>query len=244
MKIRGSTVLITGAAKRMGREIALSLARSGANVVVHYRSSNKEAEKTVSEIEACGVQAFSVAADLAEYADVKKMIEAVAKRFPPVDVLINNASVFYHTPLEEISGNQWDDVFNTNLKAPFFLSRDLGLRMKKAGKGKIINIADWSGLRPYPGYIPYCLSKGALLTLTQIMARELAPEVQVTAVAPGPVMWPEDLGEKEKEQVIKKTPLRRLGSPEDVVQAVRFLIEGSDFITGTAIFVDGGRLVA
>ncbi|MBI4208274.1 MAG: SDR family oxidoreductase [Deltaproteobacteria bacterium] len=244
MKIKGSTVLITGAARRVGREIALAMARAGAHVIVHYRNSQKEAKRLAAEIQSLGVKASLIKADLSQIRQVHRLLTTISKRSSPIDVLINNASVFYRTPLQNVTEKQWDEIFNTNLRAPFFLSRDIGLRMKKAGKGKIINIADWSGLRPYSGYIPYCLSKGALMTMTQALARDLAPEVQVVAVAPGPVMWPEGLGEKEKRTVIEKTPLRRLGSPKDVVETVRFLVEGSDFMTGSTIFVDGGRLIA
>jgi pteridine reductase len=244
MKIKGTTVLITGAAKRMGREIALALAQEGARIILHYRSSKKEAEQALAQIRQYKVRAIAVSADLRDLTQIRKMLDKIYKEFPKIDVLINNASAFYRTPLTQVTQRQWDDLFETNLRAPFFLSRDVGLQMKKVGKGKIINIADWSGLRPYSGYIPYCLSKGALITMTQALARELAPEVQVVAVAPGPVMWPEGLGQKEKRSVIEKTPLRRLGSPKDVVEAVRFLIEGSDFMTGSTLFVDGGRLIA
>ena len=242
MQLKGCTVLITGAAKRVGRIIALTLAASGADILVHYHRSAKEATALQSLIKKkykktpgllCG--------DLSKLADLRRIAEDAWKLRKKVDVLINNASTFYPTPLGKVREEQWEDLFNVNARAPFFLSEALGLKMKKRGKGKIINIADWAALQPYTQYVPYCASKAALVAVSQGMARTLAPEVQINTILPGPVMWPDDLGPAVMKNVIRNTPLKRIGTPQDIANAAKFLIEGSDFMTGSLIHVDGGR---
>ena len=163
--------------------------------------------------------------------------------FGGLDALINNASNFYPTPLGKTTFKQWDGLFAVNARAPYFLSQILGLKMKKRGSGKIINIADWAGLRPYVGYIPYCAAKAALVGVSQGLAKSLAPEVQVNTVLPGPVMWPADLGSKVKKEGLAKTPLKCIGRPEDIANTVKFLIEGTDYMTGSLVHVDGGRSI-
>ncbi len=238
MDIRGKTALVTGAAKRVGREIALHLARKGANIVLHYHRSKAEAEKTALEIRALGTECRLVSADLSNAAVVEKMATEAAVR--PPHILVNSASVFYKTPLCDAKDSDWDSIMDTNLKAPFLLSKIIGCAMAKGTGGKIINIADWSGFRPYKDYAPYCVSKGGLLTLTKALVRDLSPKVQANSVAPGPILPPPDMSEEEKEQVTKKTLLGRWGSPLDIAYATAFLIE-SDFINGTVLVVDGGR---
>jgi pteridine reductase len=245
MKIDGSVVLITGAARRVGRVIALDLASRGARVMVHYHRSKKEAEALVHTARRAGSQGIHLLqADLRDLEDVQRLARDAWAWRKRVDILIHNASSFYPTPLGEVTEEQWEDLFATNVKAPFFLSQSLGKKMFRRGRGKIICIGDWSAYRPYPGYIPYCAAKAALLTLAKGLARSLAPRVQVNAVLPGPVMWPEDLKDKVKKEVLKKTPLGRAGKPEDVASAVRFFIEGNDFMTGSELHVDGGRHIA
>ena len=242
MDIRGKTALVTGAAKRVGRVIALELARRGADVVLHYHRSKDAALATQKEIKSLGVHCHLLHADLADTAHVAGMARELDKSGVRVGILVNSASIFEKTPLESVREGDWERFLDTNLKSCFTLSRELGLRMLKAGGGKIVNIADWSGFRPYKGYVPYCTSKGGLLTLTKALARDLAPTVAVNAVAPGPVLKPEELSQEESQKVVQSTPLGRWGRPEDVAYAVAFLVE-NDFVNGTVLVVDGGRSI-
>ncbi len=242
MLLKGRSALVTGAAKRVGKEIALELARSGCHILLHYHTSGFEAGKTSDEIRALGVGCDLFQADLSDSVSIAKMLEQIFQKKDAVDVLVNSASLFYKTPLKNAKESDWDALINANLKGPFLLSRQIGTRMAKREGGKIVNIADWSGFRPYRDYAPYCVSKGGLITLTKALARDLAPKVQVNAVAPGPVLLPPDLSEEEKEAIIRKTPLGRIGTPQDVAYAVRFLLE-NDFINGAVLVVDGGRSI-
>lgn len=243
MQLKDRGVLVTGAARRVGRVVALALARRGAHVVVHYHQSSEAAQRTVEEIKALGVRATALAADLSRVSEIESMVERAVQFLGRLDVLVNNASVFWRTPFGSITERDWDDHLDVNLKATFFCAQAAAPVMQKQGEGKIINISDWAGYRPYADYIPYCVSKAGVIALTQVLARTLAPTIQVNGVAPGPVLLPEDYDEREREKIIQETPLGRLGSPEDVAQAVLFLIEGSDFITGHTLVVDGGRLI-
>lgn len=228
----------------MGRSIALALARRGANIVVNYNRSGEEARATVHDIERLGSQAIAVKANISRSAEVKAMLAQALDRFGRVEVLVNNAAVYFKTPFASLTETDWDLTLDTNLKGSFLCAWLLGKRMLEQGEGKIINIADWSGIRPYADYLPYCVSKAGIIGLTKALALDLAPKVQVNCVAPGPVLLPEDLTHEEREEIIARTPLKRLGSPEDVAKAVLFLIEGSDFVTGAVYLVDGGRLIS
>ena len=240
MNIEGKNVLVTGAARRVGREIALAFAKKGAHILLHYRSSGEEALKTADEIKSAGVRCRVFQADLAKVGDVQKLVQEIAQARLAVDILINSASLFYKTPLKDTSEHDFDELMNANFKGPFFLSKEIGGQMARANGGRIINIADWSGLRPYKDYAAYCASKGALVTFTKSLARELAPKVTANAIAPGPVLLPEDFTSGEKEAIEKLTLVGRIGSPSDVAHAAVFLAE-SDFINGTMLVVDGGR---
>lgn len=240
MNLEGRKALVTGAAVRVGREIALELARAGATIFLHYRASLRQAERTADEIRELGRHVVLVSGDLGALEDVERIATACSG----ADVLVNSASIFPRTPLAEVTGAAWDEVFAVNLRGPFFLARRIGLAMRGRGEGVIVNIADWSGYRPYKGYLPYCLTKAGLLAMNAGLARALAPEVRVNAVAPGPVMLPADMSAAERETVIDATPLGREGSPADVARAVRFLAESADFTTGAVLTVDGGRLIA
>lgn len=242
MDISGKTALVTGAARRVGRVIALNLARKGAQIVLHYHSSKDEALAVQKEIKALGVHCHLLHANLADPEHIAGMTRDLDKNGVRVDILVNSASIFEKTPLEAATEADWDRFMDTNLKSCFLLSRELGLRMKKTGGGKIVNIADWSGFRPYKDFTPYCTSKGGLLALTKALARDLAPSVAVNAVAPGPVLKPEDLSEEENQKVVQSTPLGRWGRPEDVAHAVTFFVE-SDYLDGTVLVVDGGRSI-
>ena len=243
MEIQGKTALVTGAARRVGREIALTLARKGAHLILHYGHSRKEAEDLARTIQALGVRATIMQADLANSHQCYDLVRTILKQ-GTIDIVINNASIFHKTPFEKVTMEDWDQNVAVNLRAPFILGSQLGYEMKKKGSGKIINIIDWAAMRPYKDYLPYCVSKGGLLTLTQTLALELAPHVQVNGIAPGPVLPPESFTEENKKRLKLITPLQRLGSPDDIAKTVSFLLEGTDFITGAIIPVDGGRHIA
>ena len=243
MKLQEKVALVTGSAKRIGRAVANALADRGVHQAVHYRTSKTEAEDAVEMFRILGVEAESFQADLSQVKEVEALASEVLKRFGRLDILVNNASVFFPSPLGEVTDLQWDTLINTNLKGPFFLAQKVGLAMKAAVGGTIINIGDWAAERPYTGYLPYCISKAGVVAMTKGLAKALAPEVRVNCINPGPVMLPEDLSEAEKEEVMRKTPLQRTGSPTDIANAVVFLCEGTDFMTGAVITVDGGRSV-
>lgn len=246
MKIKNKVVLITGAAKRVGRQIALTLAEKGAHIAVHYNRSQPEAQALVRLLESrFKVKAAAFQAELFNNVPaVQQLVKNVVSHFGALHVLVNSASIYKKSGWEDSSEEDWDRNLDTNLKTPFFLSQEAARQMKKQGEGKIINLCDWSGLRPYPDYIPYCISKSGLIYLTHALAKALAPEIQVNAILPGPILLPENFSEKTKKAIIRATPLKRIGSPQDVANTVSFLIEGSDFITGALIPVDGGRLIA
>ncbi len=243
MTLHEKVALVTGSAKRIGRAVANALADRGVHQAVHYRTSKTEADEAVELFRVLGVEAESFQADLSQVKEVEALASEVLKRFGRLDILVNNASVFFPSPLGEVTDLQWDTLINTNLKGPFFLAQKVGLAMKAAVGGTIINIGDWAAERPYTGYLPYCISKAGVVAMTKGLAKALAPEVRVNCINPGPVMLPEDLSEAEKEEVMRKIPLQRTGSPADIANAVVFLCEGTDFMTGAVITVDGGRAV-
>lgn len=243
MTLQEKVALVTGSAKRIGRAVANALADRGVHQAVHYRTSKTEADEAVELFRVLGVEAESFQADLSQVKEVEALASEVLKRFGRLDILVNNASVFFPSPLGEVTDLQWDTLINTNLKGPFFLAQKVGLAMKAAVGGTIINIGDWAAERPYAGYLPYCISKAGVVAMTKGLAKALAPEVRVNCINPGPVMLPEDLSEAEKEEIMRKTPLQRTGSPADIANAVVFLCEGTDFMTGAVITVDGGRAV-
>jgi NAD(P)-dependent dehydrogenase (short-subunit alcohol dehydrogenase family) len=212
-------------------------------VAITYHRSQAEAQQTLQEIEGKGVRGMAVQGDITRRADIEAMVSRILDRFGRIDILVNNASNYYKTPFDTLTEEQWDDLVDTNLKGTFLMAKRVGDEMLKAGGGKIINLADWAGVRPYKDYIPYCVAKAGVIALTKALAKTLAPTIAVNAVAPGPVMLPEDFTEGERDAVRRATLLKRLGSPRDVAQTVLFLIEGSDFITGATIVVDGGRLI-
>jgi pteridine reductase len=237
MNLSGKTVLVTGAAKRVGREIALALARRGANIVVHYNSSARDARRVVAEIKALGVKAVAVKADQTN----ARQVRAAVKKAGTIDVLVASAAVFERTPFKKLTEADWDFHLDANLKGPFLFALEVARQMKT---GKMIFFADWAVMRPYRNYLPYLVSKAGIVCLTKALAKELAPGIQVNAIAPGPVLLPADFPEVERRKVIDSTLVKRLGSPQDIVNSVLFLLEGSDFITGHVLVVDGGRLIA
>lgn len=245
MNLKGKTALVTGAAKRVGREIALGLARRGANIVVHYNTSLSDARAVVAEIKKLGVDAVPVKADQSDARQVRAAVARALEHFRAIDVLVTSAAVYRKTPFDTLTEADWDDHMDANLKGPFLWSLEVGRHMKKRRiAGKIVMFADWSAIRPYANYLPYCVSKAGVICLTKSLAKALGPKVQVNAIAPGPVLLPPDFTKREIEEVINATVVKRIGSPEDIVNSVLFLIEGSDFITGHTLVVDGGRLIA
>lgn len=244
MRLEKRVVLVTGGAKRIGRHLALALARRGAHLIINYRYSNTDAQAVIREIETLGVEAMAVQGDVSNAADVDRMVRQSTERFGRIDVLINNAAVYFKTPFQHLSESDWDLTLDINLKGSFLCARAVADGMVERGEGKIINFADWAGMRPYREYLPYCVSKAGVIALTQSLAQELAPAVQVNCIAPGPILLPEEMDEHEREKVIRATPLKRIGSPEDIVQTVLYLIEGTDFVTGGTYLVDGGRFIA
>ncbi|MBZ5536704.1 MAG: SDR family oxidoreductase [Acidobacteriia bacterium] len=244
MELRGKTALVTGGALRVGRVIALALAERGAHVVVNYNRSDEAATKTVKEIEAYGVRGLAIQCDISHVAQIEAMMQSIVSHFGAIDVLVNSAAIYEKTPLEKVAERDWDSHLDINLKGSFFCAKFAGQQMLKQGRGKIINFADWAGVRPYADYLPYCISKGGVITMTRGLAKSLAPNIQVNCIAPGPILLPPDFTEEETQKVINATPLKRIGAPKDIAATVVFLVEGSDFITGAMISVDGGRLIA
>ncbi len=244
MELQGKVALITGAGRRVGRTIALAFARHGASVAVHYRSSRAEAEAVVAEITSSGAAARAFRADLEKVSEIETMVGGVLGAFGRLDIVVNSASIFFRRKFEDVTEEDWDRNLDTNLKAPFFLAKFAAPAMRRQGAGKIVNIGDWAGVRPYRNYLPYTVSKTGLIGLTRALAKELAPEVQVNCVALGPVLAPEDYDPAEIGRLVEGTLVKRMGSPEDVARAVLFFCEGTDFATGATLMLDGGRLLA
>jgi NAD(P)-dependent dehydrogenase (short-subunit alcohol dehydrogenase family) len=244
MTLDGRVVLVTGGARRLGRAIALALARRRARVAVSYRTSAREARQTLEALERLGAEALAVRADLARAGEVRRLIERVGRRFGRLDVLINSAAAFDRTPFGALSERDWDRALDANLKGPFLCALYASRLMRARGGGKIINLADWAGVRPYRDYLPYCVSKAGVIGLTKALAKELAPAIQVNAVAPGPILPPAGMSRAARERIARRVPLGRWGSPQDIVNTVLFLLEGTDFMTGSVVFVDGGQLIA
>jgi len=175
---------------------------------------------------------------------VRRLVAQTVKQLGRLDVLVNNAAVFFKTPWASLNEHDWDRALDANLKGPFLCALTASQLMKRRGGGKIINIADWAGERPYRDYLPYCVSKAGLIALTKALAKELAPSIQVIAIAPGPILPPPDMTPAARRRAIQHLPLKRWGSPQDIASAVTFALGATDFITGTTIYVDGGRLIA
>jgi pteridine reductase len=228
----------------VGASIARTLHAAGANVVLHYRGSAAEARALASELN--GARPTSATLVQADLLDVKRhaaLVDKAVKTFGQLDVLVNNASSFYPTPVGEITEADWNDLVGTNLKAPLFLSQAAAAALRRTG-GLILNLADIHGTRPLRHYTTYCVAKAGLIMLTRSLARELGPEVRVNAIAPGPVMWPEDGADKAlQRKIIERTLLKRPGSPQDVARAALFFCAEAPYVTGQILAVDGGRSV-
>jgi pteridine reductase len=238
MEIAGTTALVTGGARRVGRALALALAGAGADIVVNYRTSREEAGRTVADIEAAGGRAVAVQADVSVGADARRLVEQAGRAFGRLDILINNASVFERSKLLDITEAEWDRVLGVNLKGPFLLSQAAAPLLQRHG-GVIINLLDLSAWQPWPSFAHHAVSKAGLLHLTRVLARALAPAIRVNAIAPGTVLPPE---EHEGETGSERRLVERDGHPDDVVAAVLYLVR-ADFVTGETLVVDGGRML-
>jgi NAD(P)-dependent dehydrogenase (short-subunit alcohol dehydrogenase family) len=244
--LSGKTALVTGAARRLGRASALALARAGADVAITFRNSAREAQQTVVDLSGFGVRAFALRCDVTDEASVRAMMKEAGRELGRIDILVNNAGNYETAEFEKITARQWDAIFSSNTRGPFLVSREaLKWMRRKRGKGvaieaKIINMGSLGGLRPWATHAHYCSSKAALHMLTKVMAKALAPEIAVNAVAPGMI----DLGEKSAaafmRRMAKQTPMLRNGTGEEIAEAVLFFATAPQFITGQILAVDGG----
>ena len=237
-------VLVPGPARRVGAEIVRTLHAAGARVAIHYRSSAAAANELAARLNAARADsAATFAANLLDIAALPRLVEGVVAHFGRLDALVNNASSFYATKVGAVDTAAWDDLIGSNLKAPLFLSQAATPQLDRAG-GCIVNITDIHAERPLKGYPVYCAAKAGLLGLTRALALELGPRVRVNAVAPGPIEWPQgtnDFPPEARTAIIAHTLLKRVGSPADIAQAVKFLIFDAPYVTGQVINVDGGR---
>jgi pteridine reductase len=242
--LEGKVALVTGAARRIGAAIARRLHGAGANVVLHYRGGEAEAAALETELNAARPgSAHKVKADLLAPIAPQALVGATRDRFGGLDVLVNNASTFYPTAVGSIEAGHWEELMGSNLRAPLFLAQEAAPELAKRG-GAIVNIADIHAERPLKGYAVYSIAKAGLVAMTRALALELGPAVRVNAIAPGAIAWPDDgqFPPAERERIVATTPLSRLGSPEEIAQAVHFLAS-APFVTGQILAVDGGRSV-
>ena len=243
--MHGKVVLITGGAKRVGAAICRRLHAAGANLMLHYRASAGEARLLQAELNHTRPSSVAlIQADLLDIAKLPSLVEQTLTTFGRLDALVNNASSFFATPIGDITPALWDDLIGTNLRAPTFLSQAAAAPLKRT-QGAIVNITDIHAERPLKGYVVYSLAKAGLSGLTRSLARELAPEVRVNAIAPGPILWPDDdqFDELSRQRIVSHTPLKREGTPDDIARAVSFLLMDAPYVTGATIAVDGGRQI-
>jgi NAD(P)-dependent dehydrogenase (short-subunit alcohol dehydrogenase family) len=237
--LAGKVALITGAAKRLGRASALALADAGADVAITFMKSEREAQRTAKDVEKAGVRGLALRCDVTDPKQVRAVVGQVVRQFGALDILVNNAGNYETVTFEDLSLQQWDAIFATNVRGPFLVSKEALTHLRRR-KGRIINLGSLGGLRPWASHAHYCSSKAALHMLTKVMAKALAPEIAVNCVAPGMI----DLGEKSAAEFMKRmakqTPMKRNGTGEDVAAAVAFFAAAPHYITGQVMFVDGG----
>jgi NAD(P)-dependent dehydrogenase (short-subunit alcohol dehydrogenase family) len=238
--LAGQVALVTGGARRIGRSICLKLAQEGASVVVNYLQSGREAGEVTAEIAAAGGRALAWRADVSKRAEVGEMFAGVEREFGRLDLLVNNAAIFFKAKFEGLTEEQWDRIQDANVKSVFLCGQAAARVMKRQGRGRIINISSIGGLLAWPSFAHYCTSKAAVIMLTRCMARALAPEIMVNSVAPGTIQFE---GEDLDQDYIRRTPLGRTGTGNDIAETVAFLAR-AEFITGQVIVVDGGRTLA
>jgi pteridine reductase len=244
--VQDKVVLITGGARRVGAAICRRLHAAGAHLMLHYRTSAGEARLLQAELNHARANSVAlIQADLLDTAKLPSLIEQTVQTYGKLDGLVNNASSFFQTPVGAITVEEWNDLIGTNLQAPLFLAQAAAPALRRA-QGAIVNIADIHADRPLKDYVAYSVAKAGLIGLTRSLARELAPEVRVNAVAPGPVLWPDgdSFDELARQRIISHTPLKREGTPEDIAGAVHFLLADAHYVTGETLNVDGGRHVA
>lgn len=243
-KLKGKVALVTGSARRIGEVTVRALHSEGATLVVHYRNSSDAAKKLADELNDLRCDScFLVQAELSDISQLTKMVDETLLQAGRLDILINNASSFFPTPIGEITEASWDNLLGSNLKAPLFLSQAATPELIK-NKGCIVNMVDIHGIRPLSNHSVYSAAKAGLLMLTQSLAKELGPDVRVNGVAPGAILWPEnDSSNEAQQEILDKTCLKREGNPSDIAKAILFLVCDADYITGHVIPVDGGRLL-
>jgi len=242
VRLEGAAALVTGAGRRIGQAIAIGLAESGCDVAVHYHGSSQGADETAKAVRKAGRRAELVQADLSDAAAARGLADQAVRSLKRLDVLVNSAAIMVRQAVDAVTPESWDATLDLNLRAGFFVSQGAIPHLRRT-KGKIVNIADLAGLEPWPNYIPHSISKAGVVMLTKALARALAPDIAVNAIAPGAVLLPDDWDQQSREHIRATTPLERIGSPDDVVAAVRFLLAGTDYVTGTVLVVDGGRLL-
>lgn len=242
--LTGRVALITGGAKRLGNAIAHALHREGAQLVIHYRSSKTSADALVDELNALRAgSAVAIGCDLLDTKALPQLVARTLAKFGRLDILVNNASSFYPTPIGSITEQQWDDLLGSNLKAPLFLAQAAAPALR-ATQGLILNMVDIHAQRPLPAHTVYSIAKAGLATLTKSLARELGPEIRVNAIAPGPVLWPEhQMSAELQQEIISKTALKRQGSPQDIARAALFFAKDAPYVTGQILAIDGGRSI-
>ncbi len=242
--LAGQTALVTGAGRRIGAELTRALHDAGANVVIHCRHSRAAADALATELEEIRADSTCVAcADLLDPAACERLVATACDRWGGLDALVNNASSFYSTPIGTIAPEHFDDLVGSNLRAPTFTAQAAAPALAATG-GCIVNLADVHGLRPLEGHPVYCAAKAGLIMLTRSLARELAPDVRVNAIAPGSILWPETSGGADpavQQAVLEATPLGRQGAPADIAAALLYLVRDAPFVTGEVLTVDGGR---
>lgn len=241
--LTGQVALVTGAGRRIGREIALTLGRTGADVVVNYHHSRTEAQATVHEIKGFGVRSVAVRADISRPAQVRRMFKSVEERFGQLDILVNNAGIFFPARWDKLTETDWDRMLGVNLKGPFFCAQAAAQIMRRRKSGRIVNISSLGGLQAWSDYAHYCSSKAALIMLTRCLAKALAPNIQVNSVAPGTILFPGEKPNRMIRHVIESTPLKKAGRAADIASMVLYLACHSDFITGQIFVVDGGKSI-
>ena len=242
MQLEGRVALVTGGGQRLGRAFAAALAERGMSLALHYNASMGGAEALRDEIRAAGGKAECFAADLTDADAARKLPATVARAMGGLDVLVNSAAVMHRIAFEDTTVEQYDAIMDLNLRSLFFLTQGAAPALRHA-RGKVVNIADLGGLEPWPSYPVHSLSKAGVVMLTKVLARVLAPDVTVNAIAPGTVLVPDSYDEAQRDRLARDTPLRRLGTPADATGALLFLLEDADFVTGDVLVVDGGRVL-